>query len=149
MSCHDDDCPFCKMEKKEGALCGTKYAALIPNSELKKSIASKETESLKSAETVSGVKYDQLKPRWSLFPDKTLSLVLAVLEHGAKKYAIFNWTKVPNPEIRYYDAAMRHLEARKMGWYMDKESKLPHLAHAICCLLFLLWFDIKKRKGHK
>jgi len=98
---------------------------------------------------MNGVKNDGQKPRWTLFPDRTLTTVLAVLEHGAKKYSFNNWQHVENAEVRYYDAAMRHLEARKMGWYTDSESKLPHVAHAICCLMFLLWFDIKKRKGHR
>jgi hypothetical protein len=98
---------------------------------------------------MNGVKFDQQKERWSLLPDRTIQTVLKVLEHGARKYAPNNWMHVPNPETRYYDAAMRHLEARKMGQYTDSESKQPHVAHAICCLLFLLWFDIKKRKGHR
>ncbi|WP_228144548.1 dATP/dGTP diphosphohydrolase domain-containing protein [Moraxella lacunata] len=24
---------------------------------------------------------------------------------------------------------------------VDGESGLPHLAHAVCCLIFLMWFD--------
>ena len=27
------------------------------------------------------------------------------------------------------------------GEQLDPESKLPHLAHAVCCLLFILWFE--------
>jgi len=38
-------------------------------------------------------------------------------------------------------AAMRHLIARIKGQQVDEESGLPHLAHCVCCLLFLLWFD--------
>jgi probable DNA repair protein len=53
--------------------------------------------------------------------------------------------RVPEPRERYFSAAMRHLVAWKEGSTHDLESGLPHLAHAVCCLLFLLWFDEKER----
>lgn len=86
-----------------------------------------------------GVKFDSEKLRWSLLPRGTMEEVLKVLEHGAKKYAPDNWKHVPNLETRYYDAAMRHIDAYWQGEYLDEESGEAHLAHAICCLLFLLW----------
>ena len=49
--------------------------------------------------------------------------------------------KVENPKERYYDAAMRHLYAWFNGEPKDIETGESHLAHAICCLLFLLWFE--------
>ena len=54
---------------------------------------------------------------------------------------IDNWQRVPSARTRYYDAAMRHIDDWWNGSEVDEESNLPHLAHAICCLLFLLWFD--------
>jgi hypothetical protein len=90
-----------------------------------------------------GTKLDQTKPRWSLLPSGTIDQVIAVLEFGAKKYAVNGWTDVPNAKTRYYDAAMRHLDAWYRGEKNDEESGLPHLAHAACCLLFLMWFDGK------
>lgn len=89
-----------------------------------------------------GVKYDASKPRWSLIPQGTLEEVIKVLEYGANKYAPDNWKKVPEMEVRYYDAAMRHIDAYWQGEYLDEESGQPHLAHAVCCLLFLMWAGV-------
>lgn len=87
-----------------------------------------------------GRKEDTAKPRWSLLPNTTW-LVVEALEYGARKYAVNNWQHVPGARRRYYDAAMRHLAAWWEGEKDDPESKLPHLAHAAACLLFLMWFD--------
>lgn len=89
----------------------------------------------------SGRKHDSNKPRYSLLPSGTVLNVVQVLEYGAIKYEIDNWQKVPDARTRYYDAAMRHINDWWNGSEIDEESSLPHLAHAICCLLFLLWFD--------
>ena len=88
-----------------------------------------------------GVKLDAGKPRWTLMPWASLCEVLAVLEYGAAKYAPDNWLHVPNPVDRYTNAALRHLTAWIQGERCDPESGLSHLAHAACCLLFLLHFD--------
>lgn len=89
-----------------------------------------------------GVKYDASKPRWSLLPTGTMEEVIKVLEYGANKYSPDNWKKVPQMEVRYYDAAMRHIDAYWQGEYLDEESGQPHLAHAVCCLLFLMWAGV-------
>lgn len=90
-----------------------------------------------------GRKDDSNKPRYSLLPTDTVNQVVQVLEYGATKYEVGNWQRVPDSRNRYYDAAMRHIDAWWNGEKLDEESKLPHLAHAICCLLFLMWFDNK------
>ena len=41
---------------------------------------------------------------------------------------------------------MRHLVEYKEGTKIDNESKLSHLDHALCCLLFLKWFEENKDK---
>ena len=94
-----------------------------------------------------GRKDDSAKIRYSLLPVGTVNQVVQVLEFGSKKYADNNWMKVPSARTRYYDAAMRHIDAWWNGELLDldkgdqKGSHLPHLAHAICCLMFLMWFD--------
>ena len=98
--------------------------------------------------TGQGRKDDSAKIRYSLLPVGTVNQVVQVLEYGAStKYEINNWQKVPSARTRYYDAAMRHIDAWWNGELLDldkgdqKGSHLPHLAHAVCCLMFLMWFD--------
>jgi len=88
-----------------------------------------------------GRKDDEGKLDWLLLPYPQLETVIKVFEFGAKKYGINNWQKIDYPKPRYLSAAMRHLIARIKGQQVDEESGLPHLAHCVCCLLFLLWFD--------
>jgi len=87
-----------------------------------------------------GIKYDSNKLQWYLLPFEVLQDVVRVLMLGAKKYAPYNW-KYVKPKERYFDACMRHLTAWQAGEKKDPESGLSHLAHAICCLVFLLWHD--------
>jgi len=84
-----------------------------------------------------GVKYDQEKLRYDLLPAQTIEGLVRVLTFGAKKYSPENWRKVPNATRRYYAALMRHVEAWRLGEVNDLESGLPHLSHALCCLVFL------------
>jgi hypothetical protein len=84
-----------------------------------------------------GRKDDSKKLRYSLLPLVALEEVVRVLEFGAEKYAVDNWRKVPDGKVRYWDAAMRHVLAYKRGELLDPESGLSHLAHAICCLMFI------------
>jgi hypothetical protein len=93
-----------------------------------------------------GVKFDNEKVDWTLVPFKAMEPVVRVLEHGAKKYSADNWKIVKNARHRYLAAAYRHMNAINDGeWVDDKEtggSGEPHAAHVICCMLFLLWFDM-------
>jgi hypothetical protein len=84
------------------------------------------------------VKHDADKLRFDLLPWKALRSVVAVLTLGARKYAVDNWRHVPDRPRRYLAAAMRHLVSHASGETYDQESGEPHLAHAACCLLFLL-----------
>lgn len=90
------------------------------------------------------IKNDAGKWRFSLVPLCALRSVIAVLEFGATKYAPDNWKTVPDARRRYFDAAIRHITAWWSGETADSESGEHHLAHAICCLLFLLWIEGQK-----
>jgi hypothetical protein len=94
-----------------------------------------------------GIKFDGRKPRWSLMPKGTVLQIIEVLEFGAAKYAENNWQHVPNGRQRYYDALMRHIESWWRGEKNDPESGLSHLAHAGCCLVFLMWLDQSNDKN--
>lgn len=94
-------------------------------------------------ETV-GRKDDSKKTPWWLMDGlwSTLEPVVRVLEFGNKKYKTNkNWQKVENGEQRYLDASLRHQLAHRDGELLDPETGLPHLAHAVCGLLFALWFS--------
>lgn len=73
-------------------------------------------------------------------PDAELA-VARVLTFGAEKYARDNWRKVPDMDVRYMDAALRHLNAYRRGEPADHESGESHLAHAACCIMFLLQIE--------
>jgi len=88
-----------------------------------------------------GLKLDDGKLNWSLMPFGALQEVVKVLEFGSKKYAPNNWQYVDNADERYWNAAMRHLIAYKTESANDSETGLSHLAHAICCMLFLQHFN--------
>lgn len=92
-----------------------------------------------------GTKADQGKPRWDLMPWDSLREVTKVITYGANKYADDNWKAVSPSRIRYTRAAIGHIVDWFTGEENDTESGLHHLAHATCCLLFLLWFDLN---GH-
>lgn len=85
-----------------------------------------------------GKKYDNEKPRWELLPVEPIEEVVKVLSHGAQKYSDDNWVHVKPFKPRYYAAALRHIFAWWKGERTDPESGLHHLAHAVCCLIFLM-----------
>lgn len=89
-----------------------------------------------------GIKYDGGKNPLDLLPFDALATVGLVLEHGAKKYGRRNWEKGMSWS-RLFGATLRHLFAFGLGDYYDKDSKLPHLAHAACCILFLLSYSLR------
>lgn len=66
--------------------------------------------------------------------------VCPVLEYGMRKYTEGGWRTVDNARTRYLNAAFRHLGAYADGERVDSESGLHHVAHAACCVLFLLRF---------
>jgi hypothetical protein len=69
----------------------------------------------------------------------------AVLKFGAIKYAEHNWRK-GFAWSRPLAAAMRHILAFNAGEDKDPESGLSHLAHAACCIMFLLEFEKTHRE---
>ena len=85
-----------------------------------------------------GRKFDTGKPDFTLLPWDAVEQVVRVLDFGAKKYARDNWKHVADADRRYLAAAFRHLAAHAKGEVNDPETGISHLAHAGCCVLFLL-----------
>lgn len=90
-----------------------------------------------------GRKNDHDKLCWDLLPVEPIEDIVRILTRGARKYTPENWKYVVGARDRYYAATMRHLAAWRKGHRRDKESGRSHLAHALCCLVFLLWFEKK------
>ena len=93
--------------------------------------------------TTAGRKFDGGKLEYGLLPPLALEETVKVLTFGAQKYERDNWQKVPDSKRRYFDALQRHVWAWKNGEKLDPESGIHHLAHAMCCLMFLYEHDVK------
>jgi len=85
-----------------------------------------------------------MKERYDLVPFAALREVTRVLGFGARKYGDENWRKVERARGRYLAATFRHVIAWQQGETNDAESGLHHLAHASCCLFFLLAFELNE-----
>ena len=78
-----------------------------------------------------GMKETKGKVRLELIPPDWITGMGEVLTYGAAKYTDYNWLEVDDPQDIYYAAAMRHIMRHRNGEYLDEESGLPHLLHAI------------------
>jgi hypothetical protein len=119
--------------------CACKLIKDVPITKYKDKTACADFFDLKTNLPLDGVKDDDGKARWSLLPYEQLEEVVKVLGFGADKYGDDNWKKVKQGGRRYMDAAMRHIAAMQNGKVKDPESGLSHAAHAVCCLLFVMW----------
>jgi hypothetical protein len=86
-----------------------------------------------------GRKDDAGKPRPSLVPWRAMAPVIRVLTHVAARYGDDNWRAVDRK--RYVDALLRHVLAYAADEGPDEDTGESHLAHAVCCALFLLGGD--------
>jgi hypothetical protein len=83
-------------------------------------------------------KYDHGKARMELLPAAALTQVALVMEFGGRKYGDENWRSPGFKWKRLIGATLRHVYAFIGGEDKDPETGLSHLAHAACCVLFLL-----------
>lgn len=96
---------------------------------------------------MTALKYDSEKPRLELLSAPALEAIAQVMAYGARKYTTdsapgeHNWRK-GFKWSRLLGAALRHLFAYLRGEDKDPESGLSHLAHAGCCVMFLLEHEI-------
>jgi hypothetical protein len=69
-----------------------------------------------------------------------LEMMSMVLKHGADRpeYGPHNWRKGLKVS-RLLRAAIGHLLAIVRGEDNDQETGLPHAAHCMCCVMFILW----------
>lgn len=84
-----------------------------------------------------GTKFDAGKPRMDLLDPYAIEQLAQVLTFGAEKYAPHNWRKGISFS-RLIAAALRHIMAFQRGEDNDPETGLPHCAHAMCCMMFIV-----------
>lgn len=94
----------------------------------------------------SGARYNDGKPDLSLIPFCTLEDEARVWEYGKEKYAAWNWAKGMDWSVPFA-CMMRHMAAWQRGEINDKESGLPHLAHAMCNLRMLTLYSKNYLEG--
>lgn len=132
-------CAHCELDLDTGETLQAWSEKCQPNSiHAASSPAASNNQEVSSAAVSLGIKHDSGKTQYHLMPVAALEQINRVLMHGAKKYGDGNWRNVENAQQRYYNAAMRHMQAWLDNEDMDPESGLPHLAHAACSLLFII-----------
>lgn len=87
-----------------------------------------------------GIKHDQEKVDMSLLSSIAIYKISQVMSFGKKKYTAHNW-RGGFVWSRPAAAALRHLFSWLGGEDKDPETGLSHLAHAACCIMFLLEFE--------
>jgi hypothetical protein len=92
--------------------------------------------------TGEGQKFDSDKLRYELLPPELLEEVARVLTFGAHKYSARNW-ELGMAWSRPFGALMRHMWAWWRGEEKDPETGYSHLAHAACCIAFLVSYEAR------
>lgn len=90
--------------------------------------------------TTEGVKFDNGKLPYELLAPELLEEVARVLQFGAEKYSARNW-ELGMAWSRPFGALMRHMWAWWGGQTNDPETGYSHVAHAACCIMFLLAYE--------
>ena len=91
-----------------------------------------------------GTKHDTDKDPWDLLPWDAMCEIVKILAFGAKKYAPRNWEQGIGYS-RLFAATQRHITSWWARQDNDLETGRSHLAHAACCVCFLLTFALRGR----
>lgn len=87
-----------------------------------------------------GKKYDKDKPRMELISAIATLKKAKIYTFGAAKYGDNNW-RAGIKWSRILGALKRHITAYEQGEDLDSETGISHMAHAACCVDFLLEFE--------
>lgn len=90
-----------------------------------------------------GTKFDAEKVRMDLLSSIALTETAKVMTFGAKKYDDHNWRKGIKSS-RLIGALLRHINAYNGGQDKDPETGLSHVAHVMCCAMFILEQEVTK-----
>lgn len=93
------------------------------------------------------MKYDAGKDPWDLVPWDAVRCVVQVLAFGAKKYRPRGW-EAGMAWSRLYAATQRHLVAWWNREGVDPDTGYSHLWHAMCCVMFLVAYELRGMTMH-
>jgi hypothetical protein len=94
---------------------------------------------------MNGIKYDENKPPLDLLDGDVLKEMAYVMQHGAAKYGIDNWRK-GMAVGKVLASVLRHVYSDLAGEKRDPETGRSHLAHALCGLMFALWYRLDETR---
>lgn len=94
------------------------------------------------SQLIEGTKADGGKVRMDLIPPDAMFALADILTFGASKYEDRNWEKGMKWG-RVYGALQRHLNAWWGREGTDPETGKSHLWHALCCIVFLVSYEIR------
>ena len=97
----------------------------------------------KNWDNAAGIKKDDGKLRYDLYPPEAMEGTVKILTIGANKYSDRNWEKGMQWS-RVFGALMRHLWKWFSGEDNDLETGESHLDHAACCIAFLQTYSKRK-----
>lgn len=83
-------------------------------------------------------RYNNDKIRMDLLTPYAMTQWALVLTKGAEKYAVRNWEIGNTTYGEYIGSALRHILSIMSGEDIDEETGLPHAAHIMCNMQFLL-----------
>lgn len=106
---------------------------------------SETTGEIRITDPTTGGQKGQKPERFDLLPAEPLEDIARVYGWGAAKYSDDNWRKGYSWKLSF-GAMMRHSWSFWRGEDNDRESNLPHLAHAAWHCLTLLWFMRHRRQ---
>jgi hypothetical protein len=88
-----------------------------------------------------GIKKDTGKAPLDLLDGQVLEEMAHVMGFGASKYARDNWRNGMAVE-KVLASVLRHVYADLRGEHRDPETGRLHLSHAMCGLMFAVWYRL-------
>jgi hypothetical protein len=99
-----------------------------------------------SASPTGSLRENKGKAPFSWFPYEAIEATTMVLykssTDGGGKYPRHNWRKGNYLSVPL-DSALRHIFKRMRGEKNDPETGLPHLWHALCNLVFAVFYEMR------
>lgn len=93
---------------------------------------------------MNGERFNEGKLRWSLVSWRALEPMVRVLMFGEEKYSSHNW-KGGLKYTEVCESLQRHMNAFLEGEDNDPESKISHVGHMMCNVMFLSYMYLFRK----